>query len=183
MQVELSILVCSLIERRSMLNNLLSILELQVKSNVELLVISDNVKRTIGEKRNDLIDISKGKYFCFIDDDDRVSSDYIELILSKTILDPDVVVFNAEITFDGQRPKLVKYGMEYEHGEAPEAYYRRPNHLMVHKRSNVTERFLLKSWGEDDEWATRRLKTINTQEKIDKILYHYDYKTTTRKYT
>lgn len=182
--IELSILICSLTERRSQfLDKLLTILDPQQKSNVEVLVMADNAKRPVGEKRNNLIDLSKGKYFCFIDDDDRVSSDYVDLILTETAKDPDVVVFNAEITFDGQRPKLVRYGMEHGHYEAADAYYRRPNHLMVHKRSNVTERFKHISFGEDDEWAARRLHTIKTQERIDKILYYYDYKTTTRKYT
>jgi glycosyltransferase involved in cell wall biosynthesis len=181
--IKLSILVCSLLERRStFLNNLLNILEPQLTHQVELIVLADNAKRSIGEKRNDAIEMSNGQYFCFIDDDDRVSDDYVKLILEKTESEPDVIVFNAEITFDGVRPKLVRYGKEFSHCEAPEAYYRRPNHLMVHKRSNVVEKFQPISFGEDDEWAARRLSSIATQEKIDKILYYYDYKTTTKKY-
>ena len=183
--MKLSILICSLIERRTkFLDNLLTILTPQVEGkDVEILILSDNIKRSIGRKRNDAIEMSNGKYFCFIDDDDRVSIDYVNKILNKIEEDSDVIVFDAEISFDGLNPKLVKYGMEYEHCEKLDAYYRRPNHLMVHKRSNVSERFKDISFGEDDEWASRQLLNINTQSRIDDILYFYDYKTTTKKYT
>lgn len=184
-EIDLSILICSLTERRNtFLDRLLDKLEPQVKDkNVELLIFSDNAKRSIGQKRNDAIKMAKGKYTCFIDDDDLVSDDYVDLIL-KEIRDwsPDVIVFDALITFDEQRPKLVKYGREFDYCEKEEAYYRHPNHLMVHKKSNITEWFKDIKTGEDDEWASRMLSRIVTQSRIEKILYYYEYRTTTKKY-
>jgi GT2 family glycosyltransferase/2-polyprenyl-3-methyl-5-hydroxy-6-metoxy-1,4-benzoquinol methylase len=184
-EIDLSILICSLTERRNtFLDRLLDKLEPQVKDkNVELLIFSDNAKRSIGQKRNDAIKMARGKYTCFIDDDDLVSDDYVDLIL-KEIRDwsPDVIVFDALITFDEQRPKLVKYGREFDYCEKEEAYYRHPNHLMVHKKSNITEWFQDIKTGEDDEWASRMLDRIVTQSRIEKILYYYEYRTTTKKY-
>jgi SAM-dependent methyltransferase/GT2 family glycosyltransferase len=184
-EIDLSILICSLTERRNIfLDRLLDKLEPQVKDkNVELLVFSDNAKRSIGQKRNDAIKMANGKYTCFIDDDDLVSDDYVDLIL-KEIRDwsPDVIVFDALITFDEQRPKLVKYGREFDYCEKEEAYYRHPNHLMVHKKSNITEWFQDIKTGEDDEWASRMLDRIVTQSRIEKTLYYYEYRTTTKKY-
>ena len=184
-EIDLSILICSLTERRNIfLDRLLDKLEPQVKDkNVELLVFSDNAKRSIGQKRNDAIKMANCKYSCFIDDDDLVSDDYVDLIL-KEIRDwsPDVIVFDALITFDEQRPKLVKYGREFDYCEKEEAYYRHPNHLMVHKKSNITEWFQDIKTGEDDEWASRMLDRIVTQSRIEKILYYYEYRTTTKKY-
>ena len=184
-EIDLSILICSLTERRNIfLDRLLDKLEPQVKDkNVELLVFSDNAKRSIGQKRNDAIKMANGKYTCFIDDDDLVSDDYVDLIL-KEIRDwsPDVIVFDALITFDEQRPKLVKYGREFDYCEKEESYYRHPNHLMVHKKSNITEWFQDIKTGEDDEWASRMLDRIVTQSRIEKILYYYEYRTTTKKY-
>ena len=154
-----------------------------VLKNPYLLIFSDNAKRSIGQKRNDAIKMANGKYTCFIDDDDLVSDDYVDLIL-KEIRDwsPDVIVFDALITFDEQRPKLVKYGREFDYCEKEEAYYRHPNHLMVHKKSNITEWFQDIKTGEDDEWASRMLDRIVTQSRIEKILYYYEYRTTTKKY-
>lgn len=181
----LSILICSLTERNNnFLSSLLSQLQPQIENKpVEILILSDNAKRPVGTKRNDLLKLSSGKYVSFIDDDDRISDTYVDDILNEIILWlPDVVVFDAEITFNGSNPKLVKYGREFEYCEKPESYYRHPNHLMVHKKENITEFFKDIKTGEDDEWASRMLPKIVTQSRINKILYFYDFNTNTKKY-
>jgi glycosyltransferase involved in cell wall biosynthesis len=184
-QVLLSILVCSLVERNNtFLSDLIGSIEKQIIGKpVELLILSDNAKRPVGTKRNNLLNISKGKYVCFIDDDDRISETYVDDVLQEIIdWSPDVVVFDAEITFNGTNPKLVKYGREYDYCEKSDAYYRHPNHLMVHKKENITEYFKDVKTGEDDEWASRMLPRIVTQSRISKVLYYYDYNTSTKKY-
>jgi SAM-dependent methyltransferase len=185
-KIDLSIIICSLLERRNeFLDRLLNTLEPQIegKQNVEILVLNDNAKRSIGRKRNDGLAIAQGKYVCFIDDDDMVTDDYVDQILNEIRKwEPDVIVFDAIISFDGTNNKLVKYGREFDHTEKQDAYYRRPNHLMVHKRSNITEFFMDVKTGEDDEWASRMLDRIVTQSRINKPLYFYDYRTTTKKY-
>ena len=184
-QTLLSILVCSLVERNNtFLSDLIGSIEKQIIGKpVELLILSDNAKRPVGTKRNNLLNISKGKYVCFIDDDDRISETYVDDVLQEIIdWSPDVVVFDAEITFNGTNPKLVKYGREYDYCEKSDAYYRHPNHLMVHKKENITEYFKDVKTGEDDEWASRMLPRIVTQSRISKVLYYYDYNTSTKKY-
>ena len=181
----LSILVCSLIERNeTFLSNLIGSIQKQIIGKpVELLILTDNAKRPVGTKRNNLLKISSGKYVSFIDDDDRISETYVDDILREIVnWSPDVIVFDAEITFNGVNPKLVKYGREYDYCEKSDAYYRHPNHLMVHKKENITEFFKDIKTGEDDEWALRMLPRIITQSRIDKVLYHYDYNTSTKKY-
>lgn len=180
----LSILVCSLIERSSkFLSPLLESLEKQIKNKpVEIIVFSDNAKRPIGKKRNDCLLLSQGEYVCFVDDDDRISDDYVSLILNSINKNPDVIVFDAEISFNGENKKMVKYGKEFNYCELNNVYYRHPNHLMVHKKNNIVEYYKEIKTGEDDEWAFRMLKHIKTQERIDKILYYYDYNTETKKY-
>ena len=181
----MSILVCSLVERNNtFLSDLIGSIQKQIIGKpVELLILSDNAKRPVGTKRNDLLNISKGRYVCFIDDDDRISETYVDDVLQEIIdWSPDVVVFDAEITFNGTNPKLVKYGREYDYCEKSDAYYRHPNHLMVHKKENITEFFKDIKTGEDDEWALRMLPKIVTQSRINKVLYYYDYNTSTKKY-
>jgi hypothetical protein len=107
----------------------------------------------------------------------------VDLVLKEIYgWNPDVIVFDALISFDGKNGKLVKYGREYDHTETHEAYHRRPNHLMVHKKENITEFFRDVKTGEDDEWASRMVDRIVTQSRINKVLYFYDYRTTTKKY-
>lgn len=180
----LSILIPTIPERRNIfLNRVIGILDNQIKGNqVELIIISDNMKRTIGDKRNLMIDMAQGKYVSFIDDDDIVSESYVDSILGAIVEDSDVIVFDAIITVNGENPKLVKYGIEYDYGSNEETYFRKPNHLMVHKKESIKERFLNIKFGEDDEWAARQAKHINTQTRIEQCLYTYDYRTTTKKY-
>ena len=82
---ELSILICSLEERKEeFLSRIISILTPQIKDNdVEIVILTDDGEMPIGTKRNLSLDVSNGKYVCFIDDDDIVSDKYVELVLSK----------------------------------------------------------------------------------------------------
>lgn len=181
----LSILVPSLCERnKKFLSDLLDTLEIQTHNKpVEIIVYSDNAKKSIGTKRNDLLKLAQGKYVSFVDDDDRLSVDYIDSILREIQKwSSDVIVFDVIIRFNGINPKLVKYGREFDYGESAEFYTRHPNHLMVHKRENICEFFKDVKTGEDDEWALRMLPRIVTQTRINKVLYHYDYDTSTKKY-
>jgi hypothetical protein len=180
----LSILICTLRERKEeFLDKIISILKPQVIGNdVEIVILTDDGEMPIGTKRNFSLDSANGKYVCFIDDDDIVSDGYVDLILLKSKENSDVIVFNAIVTTDGWDIKLAKQGIEYEYGEMDSVYYRLPNHLAIHKKENMFERFMDVRTGEDDEWAQRRLKEIKTQSRIDELLYHYDFRTTTKKY-
>ena len=180
----LSILICTLEERKTeFLTKVLSILQPQIiDRDVEIVILTDNGEIPIGTKRNLALDSSNGKYVCFIDDDDIVSDGYVDLILLKSKEDSDVIVFNGIVTTNGWDIRLAKQGMEYEYGEIDNVYYRLPNHLAIHKKETINERFMDVRTGEDDEWAQRRLKEIKTQSRIDGIIYHYDFRTTTKKY-
>ena len=48
---------------------------------MEIIGLFDNKKRSVGEKRQDLLNLAKGQYLVFIDDDDRISDDYISSII------------------------------------------------------------------------------------------------------
>ena len=181
----LSILICSVIDRKALLDLLLAILNPQIKdrNNIELLILSDNAEKSIGQKRNDALAVAKGQYVCFIDDDDTVSTNYVDLILEQIHMSrPDAIVFDVEQTTNGQNPKLMKFGKEYEHSEKNGIYYRLPNHLMVFKKSIITERFPDLKFGEDWEWASRMKKKINSQSRINKVLYYYDYNPSLKRY-
>lgn len=174
----LSILICSVTNRLESLGRLIKCIEDQIKyrQDVEILVSIDNKKRTVGEKRNDLIYQSQGRYTVFIDDDDIVESDYVEQIINKINEEKtDVVCFDAVRYVDGEFDKQVKYGVQYrKDGEDEKYYYRIPNHLMVFKRDiSATTPYKFVSFGEDAQWAKDAFRKINTQATIDKVLYHY----------
>ena len=80
--MKLSILICTLPERKAYLARLLGILSPQViQGKVE--VLTDDTPRgviTTGQKRNNLLNRAKGKYIVFIDDDDMVPGHYVNRI-------------------------------------------------------------------------------------------------------
>jgi glycosyltransferase involved in cell wall biosynthesis len=175
--IKLSILIPSLYERSSISHKLINNLLEQIgEKPVELLTFSDNVKRSIGEKRNNMLDLANGEYIVFVDDDDMVSSDFVDEIL-KAIENNNVDVINYKVlySYNDNNHKEVLYSKENSHGEDSSYYYRRPNHLMVHKKDNIKERFKPVKFGEDDEWASRQVNFIKSEYNINKILYFYNY--------
>ena len=114
---------------------MISELEKQCKSHpVEILVLLENKKRTIRKKRNVLIEQAKGIFVVFVDDDDRIESNYVSSLCSAINETPNVdcIVFDVLVNFNIHFSKVCKYGKEFEHGEDANYYYRKPNHLMCY---------------------------------------------------
>ena len=189
-----SILICSIHSRKKLLQRLLDILlkdagtyehtretysehftDYYFFNDIEIIVYTDSMNITIGEKRNRVIKFSTGKYLAFIDDDDTVEPDYIPQIVSKTETDPDCIVFDAIRYVNGVKDKQVKYGVEYRRDfNDKELYYRLPNHLMALRKEIVLAVPYAKvNFGEDSLFARSVSKYIHKQERIDKVLYHY----------
>ncbi|RXZ80812.1 glycosyltransferase family 2 protein [Paenibacillaceae bacterium] len=177
--IKLSLLIPSLPERAEHLESLYWQLEPQIDGEpVELLIMTDNRKRTIGAKRNALVEQAQGAYVAFVDDDDRVSPHYVRSLLTAIEQNPetDCIVFDVQVHMNGSPLKLCKYGLEYEYGMDDHFFYRKPNHLMCHARRNALKhKFIDTSYGEDDEWARRLSVDITSQSRVHDTLYHYDW--------
>ena len=182
--IKLSILILSITERvNPYLIFLLDKLNIQIKKHpIELVVLLDNQKNTIGNKRNQLLENAQGKYICFIDDDDDIADTYVEKIIKALKKNPDCVVFDSWVTLKKKKTKnnvkgkLCKFGIEYENKNLNEEYHRLPNHLMVIKKSLLIDiRFLDTNFGEDTDWSEKIKPRIIKQERIDEILYYYNY--------
>jgi glycosyltransferase involved in cell wall biosynthesis len=147
---------------------------------VEIIGLFDNKKRSVGEKRQDLLNLAKGKYLVFIDDDDRISDDYISSIITAMNMYPDTdcIVFDCICCIENSSlKKLCKYGIEFEYGDINNGteWRGKPAHTMVYK-SSIAKAHLYNSvnFGEDIDWVVRACKDIKHQTRIDKVLYYYD---------
>jgi glycosyltransferase involved in cell wall biosynthesis len=158
------------------------------RNDVEVLSLFDNKTRSIGAKRQAILDLCQGEYVVFIDDDDRISDDYVEEIIKaiKNNPDCDCVVFDNLTSIDGGAPILCKYGIEFEYGyidsSNPQKGWRgKPAHTMVYK-SSIAKRHKYTDMGsgEDVDWVKRACLDIKKQVRIDKTLYFYEanYRTT-----
>lgn len=170
----LTILIPTVPRRKEKLDKLLEWLYPQLTDEVELIVMMDNKKRTLWYKRNEMLWLSQGKYVVFIDDDDEITSDYVQTLLKATESNADVICYNVEISINGAEKHKVLYSKELTEHFDGELYYRKPNHLMCFKREiALKEPYSDLQFGEDSDYAERIYKYIETEHIIDKVLYHY----------
>jgi glycosyltransferase involved in cell wall biosynthesis len=177
------ILICTLPERVNLLRRLTNEIDRQKEKFtgfVNYKVHDAGRSMTTGMKRNQLIEQSTSDYFSFCDDDDMISSDYVEQIMTAIESNPDVVTFNGYMTTNGtcKRGFTIKLGSSYE--ERNGHYYRFPNHLCAFKRDKVNHVKFPEAWIQEDYiWA----KTINdrkllkTEVHVEADLYWYDFNT------
>ena len=81
----LSLLVPTVGPRCRLLNRLLYSLENQIEAaeltrKIEILLNWDDFQKTIGQKRNELLQAATGRFVCFLDDDDMVHPKYCSLV-------------------------------------------------------------------------------------------------------
>ena len=184
--IKLSILIPSIPSRIDRLVKLFDFLNNQVKDKpVEILSFLDNKKRSIGYKRDALVQIAKGEYLAFVDDDDRVSVDYVDEILNIIVKSaPDLITFNQECVINKENPFIVRFGIDYGNQEIHKEndlwvdIKREPFHSCVWK-SNIakSERFADASYGEDWHWAKRLIPKVVIADNIDKVLHFYTFDT------
>jgi len=178
----LSILIASVPDRLAQLAELIAKLSAQIAAIsppplVEILAFTDNKFRTIGEKRQALVDIATGTHIVFIDDDDTVADTYISEIVSALRSDPDVVTFQQLATLVGQGVAIVDFDLRHQADEVwqpSQTIKRRPWHKCPWRRSLANQcTFPSKNYREDVDWANQINGIASTQIHIPKILYYY----------
>lgn len=184
MEYKLSILIPTLSSRTEQCLTLVdSLLDQIEKSNypVEVVTLYDEGQKSIGTKRNELIQMSKGEYICFVDDDDRIASNYIELIMDGIAHDVDCCSLRGVITWNGMDAAIFEHSIKYKayiETENSIKYERFPNHLNCIRKSIANQfHFPDISFSEDTDWATQIFKSglIKTEHYIDAVIYHYDF--------
>lgn len=153
---------------------------LPVTEGVEILTDDSPKEIPTGTKRNNLVSRAQGEYICQIDCDDVVPEYYVSELLKAIESKPDVVTFNGFMTTNATNRKnfVIKLGEKYE--ERNGVYYRYPNHLTGFRKELVQHIKFRPIWIQEDYfYATeiRDRRLLKTSVHIDKIMYHYDYKT------
>jgi glycosyltransferase involved in cell wall biosynthesis len=191
--MKLSILIPTTTKRQNFFNSIINSVVKQIddKKDIEVLGLLDNYTKTIGEKRNNLLNICSGKFTLFLDDDDRLTEDFLEQILLSINNNPDAdcIVYDMLCIINKCRTIHSKFGIEYEYTkmdpwttencsiitEEPEIWYGKPSHNMVWS-SKISKSCVFPSCnsGEDFAWVKQAWPKLKKQVRIDKIIYYYD---------
>lgn len=171
----LSVLIPTVPGREIKLASVLHRIESQWRSDVEVIVGYDERTMTIGEKRNRMIAAASGEYVTFVDDDDMVTTDYLDTIVQGLLTRPDVLTYRVLVKGYGPT-KICIYGLALANENVPHGYHRRPNHLMVWKRSIAASvPFPHVKIGEDTQWADAIQRLATREVALDNVLYHYQF--------
>lgn len=196
--MKVALLICSLEDRRTLLERLISELlkqlnqndltggvnvndfELEKEIDIGIFVNSDNRTKTTGQKRNELIDkaiLEKAKYIAFIDDDDLIGETYIRRAMELYESNKDCAELWGQIYWDGKKGKPFHHFLDCEKwSEDDEFYYRTINHLNFIKLDLVKDiRFPNQNFGEDGQWSEKVKESgrLNTMMPIPEVIYHY----------
>ena len=180
---DISVLICTIPSRATMfarlmckLSNLISKLSLRVE-----VLCDQRTGITIGKKRNDMVNRSKGRYCCFIDDDDDVTDDYFQEYEREILKGSDWDCFSITGKYfsNGVYIKPFFHSMDIDvWHETQSAYMRGINHL------NLVKTIIVKSigfndmnHGEDMHYSHKLMasKRIKSQFLIDHPTYLYYY--------
>ena len=182
--IELSILICTHPNRASVLSRMLWHLKQQLVDGVEVIVefnIDPNIR---GVSRNNLIDKAAGKYCVFVDDDDVVSDDYIERILTAIQSGPDICSITGAVTslMDNKRRYFVLSQKHEELFSLPsdnhedDTYYRYSSHLCPIRTEIARKVRFPESMYHEDNGYSDRLKKYEGELKevaIETVIYYY----------
>jgi glycosyltransferase involved in cell wall biosynthesis len=183
--MDISILIPTMHSRRNLFEQVLKEVERQIRTTpeikVEVLWNADNGELTLGQKRNVLMDQCRGKYHCFIDDDDVLAPYFLKTFVPmiRSGIDYDCASFVGAHYHNGQLKKLFNHSIIYkEWFEMPERYYRCPSPMNLIKTSVVRQvRYRDIRNTEDHEFSMRLMRSglLNNEFQVNpnRPLYHY----------
>ncbi len=179
-EIQLSILIPCIPSRFSKAQELIKKLEEKIEGkNIEIVCLIDNKVKSIGEKRDNLVQICNGKYFMFVDDDDDI--DNLDDVYERTFLDVDVITSKSECRNSNGSKFIVTHnlGNEIEHKNDGEGNYidckRPPFHINAWHKKYKEFHFPFVNYGEDWGWLKQFVFSAKTESFIDKIVYKYNF--------
>lgn len=175
----LSVLIPTIPERAFELSRLLEIITQQSKGKpVEVLVLMDNKTRSIGMKRNALLQSAVGKYVAFCDDDDMVSPEYCATLCDMARVDVDVLCFN-QISRWNEFESTIEFRIHYPVNgifRAGNITKRFPWHICAWRRELAQQCvFTDKMFGEDLDWVMQAEELAQTEAYAPKVLHFYTH--------
>jgi glycosyltransferase involved in cell wall biosynthesis len=147
------------------------------KKEVEVIWFVDNWSRTLGDKRQRMLEACKGEYVVFCDDDDELTCNFLDEIFLPLSRSPDVVTFWEDCTWN-ETKGIIKYGLNhpYELMKIGGDTLRPAIHINVWKRELALKvKFKDVNWGEDKAWGEEICPLAKREIHIPKVLRIYNH--------
>jgi len=180
--MKLSILTPTIPGREEKLRALQDWIQLQIHEagaigKVEHLSLCDNRARSIGGKRQALVDIAMGEYIAFVDDDDDIMEGYVAEILKAAESGADVITFHEKAIYNGKESE-VHFGINNQDQPFKPGgiTLRAPWHVCAWKKSAIKDCvFGENKYIEDIIWCRQARKRAKTGFHIPKVLHVYQH--------
>lgn len=176
----LSVLVPSLTKRGQFLSRLLDQLSTQnadCLKQTEILVSIDNGVKSVGQKRNELMQAATGEYVVYADDDDEVMLGYMFLIFHGIKEGADHIGITMSFKRDGANEEIIKHSIGHVWENKDGIILRSATHLCPIKREIALQvKFPDKSFGEDKEWAELINPLLRSEYLVEEVIYYYNYR-------
>ena len=142
---------------------------------VEHLIFSDNRARSIGAKRQALLEAAQGEYIAYVDDDDDVADDYVASLLRGIETGKDVVTFRQRAVYNGQESTVVFSLANQDEPFTPGGITRRGAwHVCAWRRELAADCvFPFINYGEDKAWSLQARARVRGEIHIPRILHTY----------
>lgn len=141
----------------------------------------------LSDTRNYGLKRAKGEYILFVDSDDYIESNTVEVLISEMKKDNlDIVAGNAVLEADGEDKKYlditkhdknkVTNGLEYYVSSNEADFFQASVCIYMYKRELILENNLFFEKGilhEDEEWTPRVMINAKRVKYINFIFYHY----------
>jgi glycosyltransferase involved in cell wall biosynthesis len=181
--IKLSILICSVEteERQGKLKKLVYELHRQISKNyaeeiIEIIIDSDNMIKSVGKKRNDLIEKAEGEYICFVDDDDFISENYLSSILNELNSGIDIILIGIDHIQNGINQIKIIPSLYIDNLKTNEGVFKTNHfHLCPHKKS-IAKSVLFEcvNFAEDMMYSQKMVRHITNSFLISEPIYIYN---------
>lgn len=187
----LSILICTIPERQNAFVKLLRVVQKQwndlnnfhpTLGDIEIILDDSetflNGGLSIGKKREGLVNRAKGKYLCFLDDDEEIAPNYVETLVRFCQHDFDIITFRnlTKTDFYWTVVDMSRNNPENEEATPERIVRRRPWHICPVK-SVYAKMYPFEdiNYGEDWKWFEKVLSHCKTEAHTDQILHCYNH--------
>jgi glycosyltransferase involved in cell wall biosynthesis len=152
---------------------------MQRDGDVELLVFLDNRQRTIGEKRDALVQMSRGEFVAFVDDDDDVADEYVAALVGaaeRSSAEVSVITFDQRASVNGVEA-ICSFSLRHRNEPFAQPSFKRSAWHVCAWRGDMARRvrFPATNYGEDWGWAKHLVIEASGEYHIDRVLHAYRY--------